>query len=616
MFDQTAKLTPSGLRPLFRARAILVVSVGSLTGLAAFSAGEFARDQAERGLAANATASAVLHASVLRSELERYRLVPVVLAQDAQMARLLDGASDASSSLQINEKLGRLASQTRAAAIYLLDSRGVAKASSNWQLPTSFVGSDYSFRPYFTRAMDGGDAEFFALGTISGRPGLFLSRRIMSPDGRPVGVAVVKVEFDTLEADWRASGKPAYVSDPNGVILITSVPQWRFRTVAPMTPLQRSRVQTGQTLGQNTLGPLAFQGGGQSRPVLVLASTDDTAPQEWMTAEIATSTPGWKLHLLMPAGDVILTAVANARAVAALITLLLSGALAFLWQRRRRAAALARIEEDSRAVLELRISERTTELRQANEALNAQIEERRRAEAGREILRDELIQANKLATLGQIAAGVAHEINQPVAAIRMHADTAVTHLDRNDGDAARRTLDRIADLTGRIGIITDELRAFSRKSTAAPSSISPAAAIDGALLLLSGRLRQSDLVIAQPPVDPDLRVFADPLRLEQVIVNLLQNSIEAMEGLRAEDARIEICVEQVGSRVEIIIADTGPGLSPEVSEALFTPFLTTKRKGLGLGLVICRDILAAIGGELTLRPAECGTTFVIGLKAG
>lgn len=614
--DQAARSPVYGSRLLLRARVLIVLAVGVLTALAAFSAGEIARGQAERALAANAAASAALHASVLRSELERYRLVPVVLAQDAQMARLLEGRSDATSSLQINAKLERLASQTRAAAIYLLDGEGVAKASSNWQLPTSFVGSDYSFRPYFSRAMAGGDAEFFALGTVSGRPGLFLSRRIMSSDGRPVGVAVVKVEFDALEADWHKSGKPAYVSDPNGVILITSVPQWRFRTVAPMTPLQRSRVQTGQTLGQNTLGPLAFKGGIQGQPVLVSTAAGNAPYQEWMTAEIATSTPGWKLHLLMPAGDVILTAVANARAVAALITLLLAGALAFLWQRRRRAAALARIEEDSRAVLELRIGERTAELRQANEALNAQIEERRRAEAGREILRDELIQANKLATLGQIAAGVAHEINQPVAAIRMHADTAVTHLDRSDADAARRTLDRIADLTSRIGNITDELRAFSRKSASTPSSISPAPAIDGALLLLSGRLRQSGLVIAQSPVDPDLRVYADPLRLEQVIVNLLQNSIEAMEGLNDPDAHIAIHVEKVGSRIEIIISDTGPGLSPEVSEALFTPFRTTKRKGLGLGLVICRDILAAIGGDLTLRPAERGATFVIGLKAG
>src|SRR5690606_40166045 len=107
-----------------------------------------------------------------------------------------------------NRKFERLARQARAAAIYVLDADGVALAASNWREPTSFVGSDYRFRPYHYDAMRDGQATFFALGTVSGRPGLYLSRRVDDAAGQPVGVIVAKVEFDALESQWRKSGEP------------------------------------------------------------------------------------------------------------------------------------------------------------------------------------------------------------------------------------------------------------------------------------------------------------------------------------------------------------------------------------------------------------------------
>ena len=179
-------------------------------------------------MARQAETAAALHAAVLRSELEKHRSLPLALATDPDIADLLKGAPDASARA-IDLKLEALAVQTRAAAIYVIDAGGVTRAASNWRLPTSFVGADYGFRPYFIGAMRNGAAEFFALGTVSGRPGLYLARRIEDPVGRPVGVVVVKVEFDALEAEWRASGEPAYVADPAGVVLITSVPDRRRR---------------------------------------------------------------------------------------------------------------------------------------------------------------------------------------------------------------------------------------------------------------------------------------------------------------------------------------------------------------------------------------------------
>ncbi|QTC92297.1 sensor histidine kinase [Brevundimonas goettingensis] len=584
----------------------LVLAVG-----AALIAGELARRQAEGDLARQAQAGAALHAAVLRSELEKHRSLPLVLAQDPEAVALLTDPGPARTD-QVDRKLERLAEQTRAAAIYLLDAKGVARAASNWRLPTSFVGEDYSFRPYFTRAMQTGDAEFFALGTVSGRPGLYLARRMADADGRVVGVAVVKVEFDALEADWRGSGEPAYVADPSGVILITSVPDWRFRTVAPMSDAQRRQVLTGQTLGHDALAPLPFRTA-DARPALVTAAVDGP-PESWIAASADTATPGWTLHLLSPAGTAILVAVSNARAVALLAVTLLMGAVGVLLRRRQLAEAQMRAEEAARADLERRIDERTVELRAANDELNRQIDERRAAEAGREMLREELVQANKLATLGQIAAGVAHEINQPVAAIRTSAETVLAYLKRDDGEGVTRTANRIAELTARIGSITDELRAFSRKTTSRPSAVSPDEAIDGALVLLTGRLRASRIAVTRAKA-PSLKVLADRVRLEQVILNLVQNAVEALDEAGVAEPRLSLSVAATGDGVEIVIADNGPGLSDEIAGALFTPFVTTKATGLGLGLVICRDIVASFGGELNTRPSDAGAVFVISLKA-
>lgn len=590
--------------------AWLVIAVG-----AALVAGEIARSQAQGDLARQAQAGAVLHAAVLRAELEKHRSLPLVLAQNPEAITLLTTPEPARADL-VDHKLERLANQTRAAAIYLLDTHGVARAASNWRLPTSFVGQDYGFRPYFIRAMATGGAEFFALGTVSGRPGLYLAQRMADTNGRIVGVAVVKVEFDGLEADWRGSGEPAYVADPSGVVLITSVPDWRFRTIAPMTQAQRRQVLTGQTLGHDALAPLPFRTP-ETRPGMVSTSAGG-AVKSWMAASAGTATPGWTLHLLSPAGSAVLVAVTNARAVAALVATLLMVVVAVLLRRRQLAEAQGRAEEAARADLERRIDERTIELRAANDELNLQIDERKRAEASREMLRDELVQANKLAILGQIAAGVAHEINQPVAAIRTNADTALAYLDRIDERGARQTIARIATLTGRIGSITDELRAFSRKTASMPTAVSPEEAIDGALVLLTGRLRQSQIVTHRAPAS-GLRVVADLVRLEQVILNLVQNAVEALDEAGTAEPRLNLSVVATPDGVDIIIADNGPGLASEVANALFTPFLTTKATGLGLGLVICRDIIAGFGGELNLPPARSdggpGATFIISLKA-
>lgn len=601
------RLSTIELRPWILLGLGWLVASAVLAGVA----GEAARRDAVGELERQATAGAALHAAVLRSELDKQRAIPIVLAGDPDVAALLThpGARTAAG---VDRKLERLATQTRAAVIYVLDAEGLTLASSNWRTPTSFVGSRYEFRPYFINAMRDAQGEFYALGTRSGRPGLYLSRRVDAADGTPLGVVVLKVEFDALEAEWRGSGEPAWVADPGGVVLVSSIPDWRFRATEPMDERRRRLSLTDLTLSPGALTPLPFQTPDGDRPRLVRTAVGDGRPQTWMHSETGTATPGWTLHLLTPERGAVGTAVAGARGLALLMTSLLALGVAVLLRRRHLARAKARAEEEGRLELERRIHERTRELHDANLALNRQIEERRRAEAARELLRDELVQASKLAALGQIVASVAHEINQPVAAIWTHADTAVLLLERGQTDTARDALRRIGDLTRRIGAITQDLRLFARKAAPTIDEIRLEDAIQGALQLTRGRLEERNVALERIG-DGEVKVHADQFRLEQVIVNLVKNAAEALEG--QDDARLTLTVERRGERVRLIFADNGPGVAPEVASQLFTPFVTTRANGLGLGLVICRDIVASFGGELDLVPAKRGATFVAVLKA-
>ena len=593
-------LSPSTQWRLFGAAWSLVALLVVLTS------GEFARRDARESAEHQAATASTLHAAVLRSELERHRSLPMVLAQNPDLAAVLT-RPDATGAARLSRKFEILARDVRAAAIYALDAEGRTLAASNWRLPTSFVGSSYRFRPYYYEAMRDGQATFFALGTVSGRPGLYLSRRVDGPAGQPLGVIVAKVEFDALEADWRASGEPTYVTDADGVVVITTVPAWRFRTTQPLSADLQRRLAETQTVGSTVPGPLPFKTAGTD---LVRISSDIP---EGLYAAASDPIPdiGWRVNLLAPSGDAISRAVASARWLGAMTVALLAALTGILLRRRQRANTMAGEAEQARIELERQIDLRTTELRSANDQLNHEIDERRRLETVRQDLQDELIQANKLATLGQIAAGVAHEINQPVAAIRTHADSASVQLRREDTEGALRSLANIDRLTERVGVITDELRAFSRKTRSGTVAVGVDSAIDGALLLVAGRLREKGIRLERRPAPAGLAVKAERNRLEQVVLNLLQNAIEALDGVHGPV--IELGVRVKGRQAIIQVSDNGPGVTPAVRARLFTPFTTDKPDGLGLGLVISRDIVAGFGGELVLDPSSSGARFSIRL---
>ena len=271
-----------------------------------------------------------------------------------------------------------------------------------------------------------------------------------------------------------------------------------------------------------------------------------------------------------------------------------------LLRRRRWALARQAALAAMNAELERRVALRTEELNRSNAALAAEIAEREAAETRARRLRDDLAQANRLSILGQVTAGVAHEINQPLAAIRAYAETGGRLIDAGQPTEARGNLREIVGVADRIGAITQALRGFSRRAAGEIRPVAVEEAVDGALALLAGRIRDAGAEIVRAPRAPGVAVVAGRIRMEQILVNLLQNALDAVRDI--PDPEIAIRIAAAPESVRISVEDNGPGIPPEVRDQLFMPFTTTKATGLGLGLVISGDLAREFGGALRLEP--------------
>ncbi|MGN7999136.1 sensor histidine kinase [Sphingomonas sp. 22176] len=541
-----------------------------LGAVVAVAGGWIAGNRTRDTLVAGARTNAQLRAALLDSEIARFRLLPLALGDDRDVAATLAGAPPRA----LNEKLESLARTTGAAAIYVIGADGRTRAASNWRTPQSFVGSDYRFRRYFREASTRGEASQFALGTVSRHSGLYLARR--PPTN---GVIVVKLEFDAIETAWRRAGGDTYVEDPAGLVLVASDPGLRFAVARPILPAVLAALRREAALPES------------SAPVLLPPARGDL-----IEARVATSQPGWTLALRRAVGP----AVAAAQRTAGLAGLMAVLALALLlWGLRQRATQRQRRTSE----LEVAVAERTAELRR-------EIEERAALEARAADLREGLRQANRLATLGQVTASVAHETAQPVAAIRTYAETSVQLLEHGATDMVRGNLETIRRLSDRIGAVTAQLRGFSRRQPGEVRPLPLAEVLDGALLILKEQLR--NVRLERPTIGGHLLVMGGRVRLEQVFVNLLQNASEALAG-RA-DPTITIRTTLADGLVWVRIQDNGPGIAPDIAARLFTPFATSRSNGLGLGLVIASDIMTELGGSLRWLPDEGGACFELELR--
>jgi two-component system, NtrC family, C4-dicarboxylate transport sensor histidine kinase DctB len=543
----------------------------------------------------------------LESVLEKFETLPFTLAFHPDVAQALIKVNDRELINRLNLTLHSIQRQSKVSAIYLMDRNGNTLASSNWDQPLSFVGKNFGFRPYFREAIGGTAGRFYGIGNTTSEPGYFIAQPVYpsaaSHGGEaPIGVIAVKIGLSEFEQTWSRSEEPIALADGSGVVFLSNRTGWRYHSMKPLD--ERTQTYLAGTL----------QYAGQTiRPIASLPKSSQAGFGEHVAKPVGRR--GWQL-MLFPS-QARITRAASLSAFAAALLIAIAGISYWAFHQRRsrmeeRSAsrkALQQAAED----LDKKIAQSTQELLQANRSLETKYAKLKETEHLLRSTQNELVQAGKLAMLGQMAAGVTHELNQPLAAIRAFADNAVTFLARGQHDKAGENLTHISAASARMGAIIGQLKGFARKSHETVSTVDLAQAVHASALLLESEFRRHDVQL-----DIDIRdavqVIGDAVRTEQVLINLLRNALDAVET--AEVRKVAVLLQHVDGDAVVRIHDSGTGIPDQVAQHLFEPFFTTKPsgKGLGLGLAISSSIVQAMNGQLTAQNhADGGAEFEVRL---
>jgi two-component system C4-dicarboxylate transport sensor histidine kinase DctB len=549
----------------------------------------------------------------LNGALRRYEPLPALIAERPMLARALQAPDDAELLQRVNEELRLTAESLKASDVYLMDTTGLTIAASSYRKELSFVGRNFGYRPYFTQAVEGGLGRFFALGTTSGERGYFYAYPV-EVGQRIIGVVAVKFLVAPFEEAWRGGDHLVIVRDLNGVVFMSSNPDWHFRTMRALSDGERERIEAirqypvdRMELLANTIVPL--------RGDMALLSIDvDGQGREFIANTLPIHDAGWAVTILTPTERANAQAL-GAVAILALLIMLLGFGVAFYLQRRAQLLERIAVQRAATETLEARIAERTLDLKQANDKLVEEVRERRDAENRLRQTQTELIQAGKLAALGQMSAALSHEFNQPLAAVKSYADNAIQFLARGRTEEARENIRRISGMTDRMASISKHLRNFARRPQEKVRPVELVPVMQDALAILQGRLEAGRVDVRLDLPDEPAWVIGGHVRLQQVIVNLLNNALDAMED--QERPVIEVELSRVGDRWSLMIRDHGPGIDEETIGKIFDPFFTTKTpgRGLGLGLSISYNIIRDFGGRLLAQNHEKnGAVFSLELQ--
>ena len=600
-------------------RALVVLVALALIVAAGYWVFERSFAQGTSNLRAASNGRLDLFASVVEARVRRLEPVPATIQLNPVVVRLLQSPTPAHAQAA-NDYLARLNAHLGSLAVFVLDVRGVVLASSNTALrDDSLRGEDVSYRPYYLEALAGRSTRHFAIGS-GGHAGYFASHPIY--DGsRVVGVAAIKIGLDALEQTWPMLGAPALVTDANQVVILSSQPQWRYTSLVPLPTERRVDLQLAQTYGalRIPLFPLSVElsVNEDSQQVQGLLRGDSTrisaalgqAPGRADFMVLGRSLDGMDWRVLIFTSLATVRHQAQIDGIGGAMSVAFLFLLALYWAQRRRIErqklAAKRQLEQANAALEQEVGRRTQELTDANALLRKEVTEREQTEITLRAAQHERVHAGKMAVLGQLAASITHELTQPLGAIRTLSGNAVEFMRRGNHSAAQENLSIVARLVDQMARIIDPLKSFSRKSTVRPEPSDVGRTVEQALFLFQLRQRHEQVHVDNRCAPGEWIAWCDANRLEQVLVNLVGNALDAMRDAPCKTLQIsaELRAAHEPPLIAIQVQDTGKGLSEADLAHLFEPFYTTKASGvgLGLGLVICRDIAAEFQGDLTAR---------------
>jgi two-component system C4-dicarboxylate transport sensor histidine kinase DctB len=519
----------------------------------------------------------------LDADLARFDYLPALLEMTPAVPALLDTPSDSKLRDSVNRYLNGVNATAGAEMLYVLDADGVALAASDWDQPGTTVGQDLSFRPYVTEAMVRGRGSFYGIGITSGRPGYYLSYALRQGE-RSLGLVAVKVNIEQAEQAWRKVPGEVLLVDERGVIILSTRGDLKYRPLAPLTANRRAEVQRSRPYGEGALQPLHWTVENELSSDAQLVTLDRVT---YLASSRALQRAPWRVIALddLEPARVLARYAAVTAALAMAVLLLVTVTL----QQRRRAirqklanqAALQEAHDN----LESTVVARTGQLRAAQ---------------------SELVHSGKLAALGQMSAGMVHELNQPLTALRTLSDSAGILLDQDRLDDVRANLRRIAGTVDRLGRLTSRLKTFAHKSDAPLAPVCLGRSIADSQTVVAAELKSRNIDLGVDVEPAALSVLAEESAIGSIFINLMRNAIDAMHD--APTPQLTIRARAQGDRAIITVSDNGAGIRADILARLFEPFVTSKAAGagLGLGLVISAQLVRANGGTLGAMNCEGG----------
>nr|WP_216606239.1 ATP-binding protein [Vibrio kanaloae] len=575
------------------------------------------------------------------SELDKFKQIPDLLSHDPRLLSYFDQSpqSDKMTTTQLNKLLFEWSSQSQADTIYIHNPSGTVVASSNYQKAQTFVGENFSFRPYFASAIKGNNTQYVALGARSNVRGYFLSSPLYIAK-EVVGVITVKVSLENLENILTSDDFEIIVLDSNQVVFLSSQIHWLYHSLLPLSEQQQQDIALQRQYGQSQISIIeAFRSSSVAKEINEANQSNGipaSQEQRNLTANQLFKLGNFNLYpteISHNQYQVIALKETNAEILKVLqinvifvVIYSLVALIAWSWRQTYVAkVALTRLNQN----LEQAVDKRTQYLKQSNQQLQQTIFQYQESQLKLKQTEQELTQTAKLAVLGELSASINHEINQPLAALRTYSENSVKLLEMGRSDLVKSNLDKMIALNASITKIITRLKVFTRKVTKQQHhKANLHQAINNATTILSTLMLKHGITLRLSTVPNDINIAIHPTELEQVLVNLIHNAIQALqqqcleqETLKEQQAQghhlNQLASPQIGvewqlqnGTCRLIIWDNGIGISDDKLEQLFDPFFTTKPEGLGLGLSISKRIIEAYHGTIkATQRAPSGMLF-------
>ncbi|MEP3045187.1 MAG: ATP-binding protein [Roseibium sp.] len=536
-----------------------------------------------------AEANLAVQTAVLERLLDKFRLLAPLLARGPDAGRLVSGDGE-----DLDRTITAVAAgMSGAEEIWLMDPSGKTMLSSLDGVPNGAIGGRETIAMAFSQALQGQLGRELIAGTPE-TPASYVFASPLRNQDRLAGVIAVRVSLADVEQAWALSKDPILALDNEFRVVVTNVPAWR-----------------GKTIGELDLGRNISNLSAPGRLALLLPSAGGR--KNFMKLSEPLPVLGWQVLTLADI-DTARRQSGWAMVIALLVCVIAAGGLWIFLLRRQELSRQIRRDKASALRLERRVRSRTAELRKTNTQLEQEVSERQQAEADLRHTQAELVQAAKLATLGRMSAALSHEYNQPLAAIRSDAEIAEMLIERDRADEARANLTRIGGMVTRMAEIAKTLKGFTRKSGTDIKPVSFRQVVDEALLLLQPQIKQTQVDLITELPETDIIVGGGRIRLEQVVINLLANSLDAVSDQARPQVRLTL--ERVDGEAVLSVSDNGAGISKDVLPQIFDPFFTTKEvgAGLGLGLSIAYKIVHDFSGTLTAdNSVDGGAVFTMRL---